>query len=188
MASQKYILTEIKKGYNLSWYVCSQCYYAGTIKLYDDTGKVYFTCSKTSGSTSYQSLAQGHDDFTGNELYLSVEIPQSTKIQQSITANSVTDAHAAKSGDRFTASASRTPPTRTTTTFISTWWAGQKKDKLENPDGIVAAVPIHTQEHVEVGDERRSKFFQGDVAHVIALVYKFLQMFIYGLILAQAGF
>ena len=54
MASQKYILTEIKKGYNLSWYVCSQCYYAGTIKLYDDTGKVYFTCSKTSGSTSYQ--------------------------------------------------------------------------------------------------------------------------------------
>ena len=92
MASQKYILTEIKKGYNLSWYVCSQCYYAGTIKLYDDTGKVYFTCSKTSGSTSYQSLAQGHDDFTGNELYLSVEIPQSTKIQQSITANSVTDA------------------------------------------------------------------------------------------------
>ena len=67
MASQKYILTEIKKGYNLSWYVCSQCYYTGTIKLYDDTGKVYFTCSKTSGSTSYQSLAQGHDDFTGNE-------------------------------------------------------------------------------------------------------------------------
>ena len=101
MASQKYILTEIKKGYNLSWYVCSQCYYAGTIKLYDDTGKVYFTCSKTSGSTSYQSLAQGHDDFTGNELYLSVEIPQSTKIQQSITANSVTDAHAVKVGQVY---------------------------------------------------------------------------------------
>ena len=101
MASQKYILTEIKKGYNLSWYVCSQCYYAGTIKLYDDTGKVYFSCSKTSGSSSYQSLAQGHDDFTGNELYLSVEIPQSTKIQQSITANSVTDAHAVKVGQVY---------------------------------------------------------------------------------------
>ncbi len=101
MASQKYILMEIKKGYNLSWYVCSQCYYTGTIKLYDDTGKVYFTCSKTSGSTSYQSLAQGHDDFTGNELYLSVEIPQSTKIQQSITANSVTDAHAVKVGQVY---------------------------------------------------------------------------------------
>ena len=101
MASQKYILTEIKKGYNLSWYVCSQCYYTGTIKLYDDTGKVYFTCSKTSGGTSYQSLAQGHVDFTGNELYLSVEIPQSTEIRQSITANSVTDAHAVKVGQVY---------------------------------------------------------------------------------------
>ena len=187
MASQKYILTEIKKGYNLSWYVCSQCYYAGTIKLYDDTGKVYFTCSKTSGSTSYQSLAQGHDDFTGNELYLSVEIPQSTKIQQSITANSVTDAHAVKVGQVY-GFCIEDSTDEDYNDFISTWWAGQKKDKLENPDGIVAAVPIHTQEHVEVGDERRSKFFQGDVAHVIALVYKFLQMFIYGLILAQAGF
>ena len=80
MASQKYILTEIKKGYNLSWYVCSQCYYTGT---------------------SYQSLAQGHVDFTGNELYLSVEIPQSTEIRQSITANSVTDAHAVKVGQVY---------------------------------------------------------------------------------------
>lgn len=41
MAKKKFNLTEIKKGYNIAWTVCSQCLFTGTITLTDDAGTVY---------------------------------------------------------------------------------------------------------------------------------------------------
>ena len=74
MAKKKFNLTEIKKGYNIAWTVCSQCLFTGTITLTDDAGTVYFQYPKTNSSTSYQVLGQGHRDFTGDVLYLHVEV------------------------------------------------------------------------------------------------------------------
>lgn len=45
MAKKKFNLTEIKKGYNIAWTVCSQCLFTGTITLTDDAGTVYFQIS-----------------------------------------------------------------------------------------------------------------------------------------------
>ena len=47
MAKKEFKLTEIKKGYNIAWTVCSQCLFTGTITLTDNAGKVYFQYPKT---------------------------------------------------------------------------------------------------------------------------------------------
>ena len=101
MAKKEFKLTEIKKGYNIAWTVCSQCLFTGTITLTDNAGKVYFQYPKTNRSTSYQVLGQGYHDFTGDVLYLYVDIPESAEINQSITANNVTDSHAGKVGQVY---------------------------------------------------------------------------------------
>lgn len=101
MAKKEFKLTEIKKGYNIAWAVCSQCLFTGTITLTDNAGKVYFQYPKTNRSTSYQVLGQGYHDFTGDVLYLYVDIPESAEINQSITANNVTDSHAGKVGQVY---------------------------------------------------------------------------------------
>lgn len=102
MAKKEFNLTEIKKGYNISWYVCTQtASYPVTVELRDDSGKVYFNEPKKNGSTELQVLAQGHEDCVGNNLKLIADIPNSKEIKQSITANNVTDSVANKVGQVY---------------------------------------------------------------------------------------
>lgn len=102
MAKKEFNLTEIKKGYNISWYVCTQtASYPVAVELRDDSGKVYFNEPKKNGSTELQVLAQGHEDCVGNNLKLIVDIPNSKEIKQSITANNVTDSVANKVGQVY---------------------------------------------------------------------------------------
>lgn len=39
MAKRRFDLTEVKKGNNISWFIASQAYYTGCIKLSDESGK-----------------------------------------------------------------------------------------------------------------------------------------------------
>ena len=55
-----------------------------------------------------------------------------------------------------------------------------------NPYGVVAAVLVRAEEHVEVSDESGGKLFQCDVAHMVPLVEKLFQMLVNDLILVQA--
>lgn len=101
MATKKYILSEIKKGYNICWFVASQSYYTAKIRLYDDTGKTYFDKPKNTRSTNFNVIDHNNGDFTGNTLYLSVDIPESREIKQSITSNLITDNSAEKVGQVY---------------------------------------------------------------------------------------
>ncbi len=102
MEKKEFNLTEIKKGYNISWYVCTQTASCPvTVKLTDASGKVYFTCSKNNGSTKLQVLNQGYADVANDNLKLSIDIPGSEEIKQSITANNVTDSVANKVGQVY---------------------------------------------------------------------------------------
>lgn len=102
MAKKEFNLTEIKKGDNIAWYVCTQTASNPVmVKLFDDSGKIYFSSSKQNGSTNLQVLNQGHDDIVGDNLILSIDIPSSVQIKQSITANNVTDSVANKIGQVY---------------------------------------------------------------------------------------
>lgn len=102
MAKKEFNLTEIKKGYNIAWYVCTQTASTPlTVKLSDENGKQYFSCSKNNGSTNLQILNQGHADVMGESLKLEIDIPASKEIKQSITANNVTDSVANKVGQVY---------------------------------------------------------------------------------------
>lgn len=103
MAKKEFKLTEFKKGYNIAWYVCTQtAAYPVTVKLFDDSGKTYFSCSKLNASTNLQVLSQDHDDIVGCNLTLSIDIPSSKEIKQSITSSNVTDCVANKVGQVYT--------------------------------------------------------------------------------------
>lgn len=55
MAKKRFELTEVKKGNNISWFIASQAYYTGSIKLSDESGKVYVDVSQL-GNTGFVSL------------------------------------------------------------------------------------------------------------------------------------
>lgn len=101
MATKEFKLTEIKKGDNICWFVASQSYYCSTIRLYDDKGNEYFKLYKETRNCDFHVVGQGYADFTGNELFLSVDILESDDIKQSITANNVTDSNAGKIGQVY---------------------------------------------------------------------------------------
>ena len=102
MAKRRFDLTEVKKGNNISWFIASQAYYTGCIKLSDESGKVYVDVSKRTTSTNYTVVGNGNFDFKGTKLFLDIDIPQSSEIHQSISANSITDNLARKVGQIYT--------------------------------------------------------------------------------------
>lgn len=55
------------------------------------------------------------------------------------------------------------------------------------PDSVGAMVLLRAEEQLEVRDECRRKFAQGDVAHLVALSDKFRQMIIYGTVFQVAA-
>ena len=101
MAKKRFELTEVKKGNNISWFIASQAYYTGSIKLSDESGKVYVDVSKRTTSTNYTVVGNGNFDYKGNKLFLDIDIPQSSEIRQSISANSITDSLARKVGQIY---------------------------------------------------------------------------------------
>lgn len=47
-------------------------------------------------------MGNGNFDYKGNKLFLDIDIPQSSEIRQSISANSITDSLARKVGQIYT--------------------------------------------------------------------------------------
>ena len=47
---------------------------------------------------------------------------------------------------------------------------------------------VRAEEHLEVGDERRSKLLQGDVPHMVPDIEKLLQVLVHCLVLGKRGF
>lgn len=80
-----------KKGYNLCWYVCTQSWSKSVIRLYDNKGKEYFVVNKNLNDSSFHVWSQGNADFTGDKLFLSIDIPDSKEIKHSLMDTNIND-------------------------------------------------------------------------------------------------
>ena len=76
-------------GYYMSWFVTTQAAYLVNVKLLDTT-TVYFQASKQSANIE-PPLAQGAATIAGNNLQLIVDIPSSSRMDNSLNAFDITN-------------------------------------------------------------------------------------------------
>lgn len=90
MATKTYYLNETKKGDIICWDVCSQCGNFAEVKLFDDNTD-YFVYTKNFTDHRFRLLGQNYSYFTGDKLSLTITIPNSAEIRQSISTSCITD-------------------------------------------------------------------------------------------------
>lgn len=101
MAKKEFNLTGIEKGYNISWYVCTQTAANPVfVKLYDNE-REYFSIAKKDSNNAFKIWSQGHSDFMGDTLKLQIDIPNNPTIKQSNTSSLVLDSVAQKVGQVY---------------------------------------------------------------------------------------
>lgn len=88
MAQKIFNIDAFPQGYYMSWFVTTQAAYKIQATLQDDR-KTYFSGSKTSTKIE-PPLAQGAGFLEGSQLRLTVDIPQSRRIDSSINTYVIT--------------------------------------------------------------------------------------------------
>jgi hypothetical protein len=99
MAQKTFNLDSFPQGYYMSWFVTTQAAFAITVSLADSSG-TYFSQTKQSVNIS-PPLAQGASTINGSSLQLTVNIPQSTGIINSINSYNITRADGSTVGFGF---------------------------------------------------------------------------------------
>ena len=88
MAQKVFNIDSFPTGYYMSWFVTSQAEFLVTVTLSDSNG-TYFSQSKQSTDIN-PPLAQGASSINGNNLQLTVSIPQSTAMSNSVNSYNIT--------------------------------------------------------------------------------------------------
>jgi hypothetical protein len=88
MAQKIYNLDSFPQGYYMSWFVTTQAAFEVTATLSDSSG-VYFS-QKKQGIDISPPLAQGASTVNGTNLILTIDIPQSPAILNSLNSYNIT--------------------------------------------------------------------------------------------------
>ncbi len=88
MAQKIFNIDAFPQGYYMSWFVTTQAAYTVKVIL-QDSNKTYFSGSKASTNIE-PPLAQGANFVKGSQLHLTVDIPQSQRIDSSINTYVIT--------------------------------------------------------------------------------------------------
>lgn len=82
-------VNNFNKGFYMSWFVTAQAYFTSTTTLKDDK-KTYFKAEKKTRSTNINPpLAINASFIEGNNLELSIDIPESSEIKGSPFSNNI---------------------------------------------------------------------------------------------------
>lgn len=99
MPQKTFNIDSFPKGYFMSWFVTTQAANAITVTLADSSG-TYFSQTKQSMNVN-PPLAQGASTINGNSLVLTINIPQSAGILNSINSYVITRADGSGVGFGF---------------------------------------------------------------------------------------
>jgi len=88
MASQTIKIQSFPQGYFMSWCVTTQAAFSTTVKLFDSS-TVYFNATKKSTNV-LPPLAIGANNIAGNNVQLTVDVPESSKLYVSLNNYSIT--------------------------------------------------------------------------------------------------
>ena len=88
MAQKVFNIDSFPQGYYMSWFITTQAAFSVTVTLADSSG-TYFSKSKQSTNIE-PPLAQGSSTVNGSSLKLTVDIPQSNEILNSINSYNIT--------------------------------------------------------------------------------------------------
>ena len=90
MAKKDFNISSFPQGYYMSWFVTTQAAFAVTVTLADTSG-VYFANTRQSTEIN-PPLALGASTINGSSLQLTVDIPESDNILNSINSYNITRA------------------------------------------------------------------------------------------------
>lgn len=98
MATVSFELEQFPQGYFLAWNVNTQCMNRVEVTL-SAGNTVYFSAKKENESTSFQMINQSNRIHDHKEtLILTISIPNSAQIKQSLTSGAISDQRARKVG------------------------------------------------------------------------------------------
>lgn len=100
MATKQLTLGNFVKGDHILWFATTQALNKVTITL-SDNKKRYFHASKESKSIT-PPLSQGHDTLVGDELTLTIDIPNSKEIKTWFNNTSILSPEGKTVGESFT--------------------------------------------------------------------------------------
>ncbi len=99
MAKKVFNIDSFPQGYYMSWFVTTQAAFAITVSLSDSSG-TYFSATKQSENIN-PPLALGASTVNGASLILTVNIPESPQILNSINSYNITRADGSTVGFGF---------------------------------------------------------------------------------------
>lgn len=88
MASKTFYVTNFDKGLFMSWGMYTQAAFNITVSLLDDS-KTYVNNASSSSTNIDPPLSQGNSNIAGNNLRLTIDIPEANTIKASINSYNI---------------------------------------------------------------------------------------------------